>query len=105
MRELIPYAGQERPPQRHGRGALVRYAGFDPDEDDFSDVTPAALHPRDLEKPPREAFTRIDKARIAHLRGLGWTWDAVGVQIAIEQGRRMPYRGNSLWRAMHAKQG
>ncbi len=79
---------------------LIRYAGFDPDEDVFDGVELAPLHPQDA--PPRPVpRTRLDIARAVHLRGLGWGWNEVGRQLAIEAGRRVAYRGTSIYFAVN----
>lgn len=80
---------------------LVRYAGFDPHENDFGDVELAPLHRQDVDTwRKRRHRTRLNVDRARHLRGLGWSWDAVGVQLAIEDGRPIAYRGTSIWWAL-----
>jgi hypothetical protein len=79
---------------------LIPYAGFDPDENDFGDVELAPLHCQDIEPHARRYRTALNVDRARHLRGLGWTFDAVGVQLAIEDGRPVAYRGTSIWWAL-----
>jgi hypothetical protein len=76
---------------------LVRYAGFDPHEDDFGEVELAPLHPQDLVKPGRPLRTNIDIDRAWHLKRLGRSWNEVGKILAREEGRKIAYRGNSVY--------
>jgi hypothetical protein len=78
---------------------LVRYAGFDPHENDF-DGELAPLHDVDLIKPARLHHTGINIDRARHLRSLGRTWQEVGRLLAIEAGRKVAYRGASVWWAL-----
>lgn len=68
-----------------------RYAGFDPHEDEFEGVELAPLHPQDEVR-----RTTIDLGRAEHLKGLGWSWAEVGRQLAVECGRKIAYRGESV---------
>lgn len=70
------------------------YAGFDPDEDNFHGMELAPLHEQDVMR--RQPRTNIDLARAEHLKSLGWSWDDVGRQLAIEDGRRIAYQGQSV---------
>lgn len=68
-----------------------RYAGFDPHENEFEGVELAPLHPQDEVR-----RTTIDLGRAEYLKGLGWNWAAVGRQLAVECGRKIAYRGESV---------
>jgi hypothetical protein len=73
---------------------MVRFAGFDPEEDNFDGIDPAPLHEQDFQ--PRVMRTRMNLDRARHLRSLKWAWREIGKQIAIEEGRRVPYLANSI---------
>lgn len=74
---------------------LIPYAGFDPDENVFDE--PAPVRRKFRHRLPRAYRTALDVDRIHHLRRLGWTWRAIGEQLAKEDGRRVPYLGTSIW--------
>ena len=76
---------------------LVPYAGFDPDDDNFDGIELAPLHRQDIERP---RHTTLDIDRIQQLRGQGWTYDAIGRQLAFECGRRAPYQAQAVWWAL-----
>jgi hypothetical protein len=66
---------------------LIRYAGFDPDENNFAISPPLS----------RKAID-TDRARVLRSRGL--TWDQVGIELAHEHGRPASYRDTSIINAL-----
>jgi hypothetical protein len=74
---------------------LVRYAGFDPHENEFDDG--ALAPPPSRARRARHYRTTLDTDRIRQLRELGMTWCAIGRQLAAERGRPVPYLGASVW--------
>ena len=73
---------------------LVRYAGFDPNENQFDGVGLAPLHPEELRAYRR---TRINVTRAWELKNSGLGWAKIGRQLAKEDGRAMPYLGTSVY--------
>ena len=60
-----------------------------------------AEHLAELRREGTAAMTRgvrtmIDLDRARQLRREHWTWPAIGKQLAIERGRRVPYQGRSV---------
>lgn len=90
---------------------LVRYAGYDPDENNFVGVLLAPLHQEEFELYQR---TTINIARAVELRNSGQvefrvkgrrnnklSWREVGQQLAEEEGRSVPYGPAAIYRAVH----
>ncbi len=83
--------------------ALVRFAGYDPEEHDFDGVEMAPLH--DDERRPHK--TAIDVARAWELKHAGKGWAEIGRILAREMGRPIHFWGHSIYiaatRCMPAK--
>jgi hypothetical protein len=75
---------------------LSRYAGYDPDEDNFDDVEPAPLHDEELRARRR---TRINVSRAWELKRDGFDWAEIGRILACEQGRAANYQAMSVYMA------
>jgi hypothetical protein len=75
---------------------LLRYAGFDPAEDNFDDVELAPLHDEELRAPRR---TRINVSRAWQLKHAGYDWAEIGRILACEQGRAANYQAMSVYMA------
>lgn len=74
---------------------MIRYAGFDPDEDNFDGVGLAPLHRQDVQ--PR---TTINIVRAGELRREGLGWAEIGRILAQDVGRRMPFTSQSVYAAV-----
>jgi hypothetical protein len=74
---------------------LIRYAGFDPKENDFSKL------PRKRFANKRKAEIDVEKALA--LRAKGLKWREIGVLLAFELRRRSPFTvegvTNAIWAA------
>jgi hypothetical protein len=73
---------------------ITRYAGFDPDENNFDGVELAPLHEEELRAPRR---TRIDTKRAWKLKHEGFSWAEIGKILACEQGRAANYQPLSVY--------
>ena len=71
----------------------ILYAGYDPDENDFTDCELAPLHDDD-DRP-----TQLDIARAWELKNKGKSWKVIGAQLAREAGRASAYQGSSVYYA------
>jgi hypothetical protein len=70
---------------------LIRYAGYDPNEDDIEDLMPWHF--------PGRKYPTIDVERVRALRARGWPWWAIGEFLAIEAGRPVPFHRDSVYAA------
>ena len=75
---------------------MIRYAGYDPDENDFSTIELTPLHWlwSDSRRPRRRG--EIDARRAAELRAAGMTWDEVALELTYEAGRPIRFTGQSV---------
>lgn len=84
--------------------SLIRYAGYDPHENDFSDLDHNDLMGAEhrIERPAN--FHRpegINVARAAQLRDEGLTWRQIGELLAIEESRPIQYLASSVYQAVY----
>lgn len=70
---------------------MIRFAGFDPDEDDFEGVEPAPLHAHDR----RVTRGAIDPEAALQIKLAGNTWRRVGEIMACEQNRVIRFSGDA----------
>ena len=80
---------------------MIRYAGFDPFEDDFTDVPMAPLHLHDiggLRK--RTRACGIDPREAFYLKQAGNSWQRVGEMLAQQQGRAIRFTAASCANAV-----
>lgn len=81
---------------------MIRYAGYDPEEDNFEGIELAPLHPVDAARrrnrghKPRE----IDVRLAMDLRAQGLTWMEIGARLAKEKLRKTPFHGSSICQAV-----
>ena len=80
---------------------ISRYAGFDPNEDNFDGVELAPLHEQELRAPRR---TRINVTRAWELKHAGYTWGEIGKILACEQGRAANYQAVSVCTAANYRE-
>lgn len=71
----------------------ILYAGYDPDENDFTDCELAPLHDDDYRP------TTLDIERACELKAKGKSWKVIGAQLAREAGREMPYHAGTVYNA------
>ena len=80
---------------------LIRYAGFDPKENDFSGLEFPAMRIFALGKLPKK--DRINDEVALRLREDGLSLKTIGELMASVNGRNTPYKSNSIsnacWRA------
>ena len=77
---------------------MIRYAGYDPDENDFRGVDPAPLHASDLRAPGK---TRINIQRALALKSEGLCWRRIGEILATEENRPMKYTADGVSGAVY----
>jgi hypothetical protein len=81
----------------------IPYAGYDPDEDDYSmllDELPPSLAWQRCGYWRRRSY-KIDHRRAAELRVTGMTWKQVALQMTHEAGRAIAYKTDSVFGAVH----
>jgi hypothetical protein len=77
---------------------LIPYAGFDPSEEDYSDIVISPLtHRNQLNFGPRKV---MDTKTARELRASGMKWDDIGRELAAREGRSAPYQGTSVIQAI-----
>jgi hypothetical protein len=75
--------------------SMLRYAGYDPAENEFDTAGFTPLPHEDLGQ-----NAPIDTQRALELRRSGYSWDKIGRLLAAEANRLMPYRGLSVYFAV-----
>jgi hypothetical protein len=74
---------------------LIPYAGYDPGEEDFSglEIERGGLLGNRSDFGPR----KVMNVQLAiQLRASGMKWDDIGRELAAQEGRPVPYRGDSV---------
>lgn len=79
---------------------LVPYAGYDPDEDDFSDVVLPPHNQYDFGKNMARRRQRIDPAVVRIMCAAEIPHRIVGQLIAKLYQRRMPYLSRTIWHVL-----
>ena len=77
---------------------MLRYAGYDPNEDNFDGIEPAPLHDEDCRPPGK---SRINIERALALKSEGLPWRRIGEILATEENRPTRYTGDGVSGAVY----
>lgn len=78
----------------------VRYAGYDPNEDDFSDIVLSSDNRYDFGKNMAARRVSVDPAIVRIIRAAGLSYRVVGQLVAEVYCRSMPYRNETMSQVM-----
>ena len=79
------------------RMSKLRYAGYDPAENEFNT---AGFTPLPHEDVRQSSNAPVNTQRALDLRRVGYSWDKIGRMLAAETNRLMPYQGLSVYLAV-----